>query len=125
VFAGLFPALRREKLWQILDLRPGAEPLHTLIECFDPPEDDLARVQKLAAINAGVELLRQGKVTLAQLVRDRLKDDPGTTRLLLYVDQWEELYTQAQPRAEDRRGQGPRRRRAPVRRPRPRRRGES
>ena len=37
-------------------------------------------------------------MSLAQLVRDRLKDDPGTTRLLLYVDQWEELYTQAQKR---------------------------
>lgn len=104
VFAGLFPTLRQEKgagqqaVWQILDLRPGAEPLHALVEIFDPPDEGLTRVQKLAAINAGVELLRQRKVTLAQLVRDRLKDDPGTTRLLLYVDQWEELYTQAQPR---------------------------
>src|SRR5262249_26802051 len=29
---------------------------------------------------------------------DRLRDEPGSTRLLLYVDQWEELYTQAAPR---------------------------
>ena len=104
VFAGLFPALRQEKgvghqaVWQILDLRPGTEPLHALIETFDPPDDNLTRTQKLAMINAGVDLLRQRKVTLAQLLRDRLKDDPGTTRLLLYVDQWEELYTQSQPR---------------------------
>ena len=60
---------------------------------------------------------------VAELVRDRLQADPGSTRLLLYVDQWEELYTQAQPREiktdED---QAPRRRRAAVRRPRPRRR---
>jgi hypothetical protein len=35
---------------------------------------------------------------LAELVRDRLRDDPGGTRLLLYVDQWEELYTLATPR---------------------------
>ena len=104
VFAGLFPALRKERgtgqqaVWQILDLRPGAEPLHALIETLDPPDESLSRTQKLALINAGVDLLRQRKVTLAQLVRDRLKDDPGTTRLLLYVDQWEELYTQAQPR---------------------------
>lgn len=104
VFAGLFPALRQEKgagqhaIWQILDLRPGAEPLHALVEAFDPPEPNLSRTQKLALINAGADLLRQRKVSLAQLVRDRLKDDPGTTRLLLYVDQWEELYTQAQKR---------------------------
>ena len=35
---------------------------------------------------------------MAELVRDRLRDDPGSTRLLLYVDQWEELYTLATPR---------------------------
>lgn len=51
VFAGLFPALRQEKgvgqqaVWQILDLRPGAEPLHALIEAFDPPEPNLSRTQ--------------------------------------------------------------------------------
>ena len=54
VFAGLFPALRQEKgigqqaVWQILDLRPGAEPLHALIETFDPPDESLSRTQKLA-----------------------------------------------------------------------------
>ena len=125
VFAGLFPALRQEKgigqqaVWQILDLRPGAEPLHALIETFDPLDEGLTRTQKLALINAGADLLRQRKVSLAQLVRDRLKDDPGTTRLLLYVDQWEELYTQAQPREVKTDEDKPRRRRAPVRRPRP------
>ncbi len=35
---------------------------------------------------------------MAELVRDRLRDEPGSTRLLLYVDQWEELYTLAAPR---------------------------
>ena len=41
---------------------------------------------------------RDRKLTLAPLVRYRLQDDPGSTRLLLYVDQWEELYTQATSR---------------------------
>ena len=105
VFAGLFPALRQEKgagqqaVWQILDLRPGAEPLHALIETFDPPDASLTRTAEAGRCSTPTRtLLRKGEVTLAQLVRDRLKDDPGTTRLLLYVDQWEELYTQAQPR---------------------------
>ena len=31
-------------------------------------------------------------------LRDRLQKDTGSTRLLVYVDQWEELYTQASPR---------------------------
>ena len=52
VFAGLFPALRQEKgagqqaVWQILDLRPGAEPLHALVETFDPPDDGLSRSRR-------------------------------------------------------------------------------
>lgn len=84
-------------MWQIVDLRPSAEPLHALIEAVDPPDGTLSRVQKLATINTGVSLLRQGKLTLLKSSATAC-DDPGTTRLLLYVDQWEELYTQAQPR---------------------------
>jgi hypothetical protein len=44
VCAGLFPALRRElgvgdqSVWQIVDLRPHAEPLHQLALAFDPPK---------------------------------------------------------------------------------------
>ncbi len=104
VYAGLLPALRKERglgndaVWDMVSLRPGSEPLHALIDTFDPPPEELSRTQKLARINDGVELLRAKKVSLAQLIRDRLKDEKGTTRLLLYVDQWEELYTQAQPR---------------------------
>jgi Novel STAND NTPase 1 len=51
-----------------------------------------------AELNKRVKLLRDRDVTLAELVRDQLRDDPGSTRFLLYVDQWEELYTLATPR---------------------------
>jgi hypothetical protein len=104
VYAGLFPALRRERglggdsVWTVIDLRPYAEPLHQLAAAFDQPKAEPGSMAWVAALNDRAQFFRDRKVTLAQLVRYRLQDDPGTTRLLLYVDQWEELYTQATPR---------------------------
>jgi hypothetical protein len=104
VCAGLFPALRRERgldgqsVWQILDLRPHAEPLQELALAFNPPEEKPNTMEWMAALNDKAELLRSRKLTLAQLVTNRLRTDAGSTRLLLYVDQWEELYTLARPR---------------------------
>ena len=101
VYAGLFPALRRERggggqaVWQIVHLRPNAEPLHELARAFDPPSDDLGAMDVRAALNKRANLFRDRQVALVDLVRDRLRNDPGSTRLLLYVDQWEELYTLA------------------------------
>src|SRR5208282_5294109 len=104
VYAGLFPALRRERgvgdqsVWQILHLRPHTEPLTELALAFNPPRADLGPVDRRAELNRLAGRFRNRKVTLAELVRDRLRDEPGSTRLLLYVDQWEELCTLAAPR---------------------------
>jgi hypothetical protein len=104
IYAGLIPALRRERglggqsVWRILDLRPLAEPLHQLAFVFDPPAAEPGSMAFLAALNERAQLFRDRKLTLAQLVRERLRRDEGSTRVLLYIDQWEELYTQAQPR---------------------------
>jgi TIR domain/WD domain, G-beta repeat len=106
VYAGLFPALRRERgvgdqsVWQILHPRPHAEPLNELALAFNPPKADLGPVDRRAELNRLANRFRNREVTLAELVRDRLRDDPGSTRLLLYVDQWEELYTLATPREQ-------------------------
>lgn len=105
VYASLLPALRRERglggqsVWQILDLRPHDEPLEELALAFNPPNPDLGPVDRRAELNRLANRLRKREVSLAELVRDRLRDDPGSTRLLLYVDQWEELYTLATARA--------------------------
>ena len=104
VYAGLFPALRRERgvgdqsVWQILHLRPHAEPLNELALAFNPPKADPGPVDRRAELNRLASRFRNREVTLAELVRDRLRNEPGSTRLLLYVDQWEELYTLATPR---------------------------
>ncbi|MFZ1425891.1 MAG: TIR domain-containing protein [Geminicoccaceae bacterium] len=107
VFAGLFPALRQERgtgqqaIWNIISLRPGSRPLQALVEVFDPPAAGLGEMETLAALNRRADLLRKGEVTLAQLVTRRIGQDQGSTRQLLYVDQWEELYTQAQKQVAD------------------------
>jgi hypothetical protein len=100
VYAGLIPALRRRadsRTWSILSLRPGPEPLHALVRAFDPPPADLPPFEADHRIEKQVEILRTMDGALGRRVRSLLAtaDEKGTDRLLLHVDQWEELYTQA------------------------------
>jgi WD40 repeat protein len=100
VYAGLFPALRRSPggtTWDMLAIRPGHEPLHALAAALSPPPEDATPAARLESINADADRLRRGAVGLDQLVRHHLGQQRGTDRLLLYVDQWEELYTLAAP----------------------------
>jgi energy-coupling factor transporter ATP-binding protein EcfA2 len=98
VFAGLFPELRTSPggiTWDMMTIRPESEPLHKLAEAISPPKSDLTRGARREALNGEAERFRRGSVSLGDLVNDYLGEQPGTDRLLLYVDQWEELYTQA------------------------------
>ena len=98
VFAGLFPALRKSPggtTWDMLAIRPGHEPLNALAEALSPPPEGATPAERIERINADADRLRRGTVRLDQLVRHHLDQQPGTDRLLLYVDQWEELYTLA------------------------------
>jgi len=77
VFAGLVPALRQSGLfghgeWLVCALRPGETPLAALADVLDGELDDLA-----------------------QTVFDLLGTQPVARRLLLIVDQFEELFTQS------------------------------
>ena len=104
VRAGLVPALRRgadNYVWDILTLTPGRTPLHALLAALSPPPDSLSRAARLARIESDVALLRQDSLTIDAFARDILGEQPGTNRLLLVIDQWEELYTQAKS-VEDR-----------------------
>jgi hypothetical protein len=49
----------------------------------------------LETISVDVALSREHGLTIDAIARDILNEQPGTERLLLVVDQWEELYTQA------------------------------
>src|SRR5512143_2334215 len=100
VSAGLIPALRRRadgRTWSILSLRPGPEPLHALVRLFDPPPVDLPPFAADQRVEQQVTILRTVDDVLGRRIRSLLAtaEETGTDRLLLYVDQWEELYTQA------------------------------
>ncbi|HNP65992.1 MAG TPA: TIR domain-containing protein [Woeseiaceae bacterium] len=98
VQAGLLPALHKDDPtthWHVMILRPGNDPLVALVNAFDPPPDNLGRTEQLAYLNNAAMHLRQGDVRLLQLAELLLASLPSTGRLLLVIDQWEELYTQA------------------------------
>ena len=96
VYAGLLPCLRRaqDRVWGILTLRPGDAPLAALAVALAPPRPGLDLIQRRRRLNANAEALGRGQISVAELVSDILERDVGTDRLLIYVDQWEELYTQ-------------------------------
>ncbi len=77
LFAGILPRLREsraypEGFWLIQQMRPGAQPVETLVRTLG---GDLSQ--------------------LDQAVAALLAAQPGAQRLLLVVDQFEELFTQA------------------------------
>jgi len=95
VKAGVIPRMRRDTLpgssrWFIVELSPGAHPLEEL-------EAALLRI----AVNPPsslLEQLREDKRGLVRAVKRVLMDDHS--ELFLLVDQFEELFTLAQDRAE-------------------------
>jgi energy-coupling factor transporter ATP-binding protein EcfA2 len=99
VNAGLVPALRRkrDRFWNVLTLRPGPEPLEALAAAFNTQAEDEGSAKYAAKIGADAEQLRTGDPELlSRMIRRELGRAEGQPdRLLLYIDQWEELYAQA------------------------------
>ncbi|HMG55618.1 MAG TPA: serine/threonine-protein kinase, partial [Kofleriaceae bacterium] len=93
VRAGLVPALKRSgETWETLVVRPGRKPLDALAATIAPMvataanlADDLDEQRKL------VETLRREPGHLGHVLRLRARRD--NRHLLLFVDQFEELYT--------------------------------
>jgi len=106
VYAGLMPALRRERdrFWTVLSLRPGPNPLGSLAAAFNPRAHNEGAAEYAAKITSEVEALRTGDPELlSHMIRQDLELAEGKPdRLLLYIDQWEELYAQA-PSSSDKR----------------------
>lgn len=100
VFAGLLPELRRQRpgvLWDVVSLRPGAWPLHALARAFEGASTADGTVSEDATIEAAANHLRDGDDdTLARIVGRRLEAARQEANcLLLFIDQWEELYSMA------------------------------
>jgi hypothetical protein len=100
VYAGLIPALRRRadgRSWAVVTLRPGDAPLHALVRAFYTAPAELTPFEADQKVKSQVDILRSDPEALADRVRGVLaaNEERGTDRLLLYIDQWEELYTLA------------------------------
>src|SRR6266496_2788372 len=94
VFAGLFPRLRKEPTWLLTHLRPGNAPflalataLLLLLEQEMTETDRLIESRKLATA------LNKGDLSIAEVVDRIVQKHQGSGRVLLAIDQFEELYT--------------------------------
>jgi energy-coupling factor transporter ATP-binding protein EcfA2 len=96
VRAGLIPRLRGGEggtVWDVATLVPTDRPLASLAAALLPSlEPDLSEVDRLAEVNKLAAHLADGSVALRDVTARVLAKQPGTDRLLLFVDQWEELY---------------------------------
>jgi eukaryotic-like serine/threonine-protein kinase len=94
VRAGLVPALKRSgEQWETLVIRPGRKPMEALGAIISPMvqtaanlSDEMDEQKKL------VDKLRKEPGHLGHLLRGRARRD--SRRIMLFVDQFEELYTQ-------------------------------
>lgn len=103
VFAGLIPQLRKQGNWLIESFRPGKEPFEPLaFALVRQLEPEAGETQKLRETMGLAGDLRNGRITLQQVVSRILDRNPGK-RLLLVADQFEELYTLCQVKQEQER----------------------
>lgn len=107
VRAGLVPALTGDSgamAWDSVTMLPGDRPLHSLAAAFVPLlEPDLTEIERLAAVGRLAGYLEEGQVSLRDLASQVMAKQAGAGRLLLVVDQWEELYTQSRDDQANRR----------------------
>ena len=91
VAAGLIPALKRFGSWQMLYCRPGSDPFGSLASVLmphlEPGQDQISCAAQLPRLR---EVLEQGQ--LCYLLKQILSAN-GSRTLLLFIDQFEELYT--------------------------------
>ncbi len=91
VAAGLVPTLKSSGSWRIVYLRPGTDPFGALASALmphlEPDRDTISTAARLPQLR---EVLHQGdlRFLLVQISRSS-----GVNGLLLFVDQFEELYT--------------------------------
>jgi hypothetical protein len=97
VRAGLVPRLRQVKggtVWGINTMVPGDRPMQNLAGIVvDLLEPELAEIERLQRIGDVATSLAQKRFALRDAVSRALEKQAGTDRLMVIVDQWEELYT--------------------------------
>src|SRR5271165_1849439 len=96
VRSGLVPRLRsdRRTAWETVLLVPTDQPIMALASALVPfLEPRLSEVDRLAEGGKLAEYFKSGTVSLCDVIRRILEKQSGTDRVLIVVDQFEELYT--------------------------------
>ena len=96
VRAGLVPALRQRSdvVWEITTIVPGDRPLRAIAAAFVPLlEPEISEVDLLAEVGKLTRAFSEHRTSLRDVAERLLVKQRGTERVLLVVDQWEELYT--------------------------------
>jgi formylglycine-generating enzyme required for sulfatase activity len=103
--AGEWPTVFKEsRRWCFLTLRPGSEPVRSLVEAFlDTWQFASTDPERVKQLNGWIELLGEGKGAVRDLIdatERRYKELalPEPPAFLLYIDQGEELYVRAEER---------------------------
>jgi hypothetical protein len=97
--AGLVPRLRSDHgtTWEFIALVPTDQPLKSLAAALVPfLEPTKSEVDRLGEAGKLAGLFADGTVSLYDVVRRILDKQRGTDRVLIFVDQFEELYTLVQ-----------------------------
>jgi WD40 repeat protein/DNA-binding SARP family transcriptional activator len=94
VHAGLIPRMRDEGKWSFIEFRPGGQPFQALANAVSIAlEPGMSKADQLIEAHKLAEAFRTGDLSLSNVADRVLENDPKKRRLLLLVDQFEELYT--------------------------------
>lgn len=94
IFAGLLPALRNSGDWLVVYHRPGQRPFHTLAVALLPWLDSqITETERLIEAQKLAEAILGGVITLQAVIERILEKHSEIKHLLLFIDQFEELYT--------------------------------
>lgn len=94
IYAGLMPHLRQPANWMMLDFRPGQRPFQSLAaELVRHLELELSETDSLIEIQKMADALQQSRLSLQEIIERILERNPQVDHLLLFADQFEELYT--------------------------------
>lgn len=103
VQAGVVPALRRwhdGRTWAVVTMAPGPHPVQELAASLAPLSDLRPSSRELFQETFLAMSLAKGRIRLGGLVEAIVSMQRGTERLLLVIDEWEEIYTLCSDKAE-------------------------
>ena len=94
IHAGLLPRLRHEAGWLFITFRPGSHPFQAMSTALTTElEQKMSEADRLIEAHKLAEAMESGDLPLFGALERVLEKNPKINRLLLVVDQFEELYT--------------------------------